>query len=117
VPQKPVDQLTKLERLREIVALQRLRAREGMQGAHRTDLTFLRDRRATGSLQYAFKDSAPNSWEAMIDFYVANALEEYDKLATSGYPGNAKLFQQLVREKGLQNIVTYRLERRKVGAA
>lgn len=108
MPQKPIDQLTKLELLKEIVALQRLRAREGMQGAHRADMTFLRNPSAIGPILHGFQ----GDWDAMIEYYFENANKEYNKLKLH-WSGDGMAFRQLVRERGLQNVVNYKLESKK----
>lgn|SRR5215471_6494016 len=111
MPQKPIESLTKLERLREVVALQRLRAAGGMEGSHRTDLTFLRNPSVTGPLLYSFRGHS-DPWDTMIDYYFKQADEEYEKLKHN-WNGEGQAFQQLLREKGLKNVVTYRIETRK----
>jgi hypothetical protein len=109
---KPVDQLTKLERLREVVALQRLSAASGFDNVHKTDLDFLRRPHRINPTVYMFRDRG--GYEGMIEHYLADAQQEYDKLKLH-WSGDDAAFRQLVREKGLSNVVNYRLERRKNG--
>ncbi len=111
---RPVDQLNKLERLREVVALQRLSAASGFDNVHRTDLTFLRQRSRIGPAEYMFRDRG--GYETMIDFYLTDALNEYRKLQDH-WQGKGQVFKQLVREKGLSNVTNYRIERRRVGGS
>jgi hypothetical protein len=108
MPQKPIGELTRLERLQETVALQRLRASSGMEGSTRVDLVYLRERSATGPILYSFRNTG-DPWKEMILYYAGQAVREYDKLSVT-WGRDFHGFQKLMREKGLSKVPEYKRE-------